>query len=192
MLGRAFSKAENKCPGLVPTQEGWSRKTHGDVSGQESTDGDDRLTATPSFPLCTSKKDTSAGERCPVPPFSQAVPWVSNGAEGPAPAPRCRHHVLLSHSAPPRFSLLKLEHKDLRREPVLICFTISINYQVNEIPAHSLGTLPRSFRLLTAAGAARMPAARDAWQGTLSLALTSAISPSALFQHRPLEFVLSS
>lgn len=114
--------------------------------------------------------------------------WGRGASSCPTvPAPRAALTLSPSPVLP-----LKLEHKDLRRKPVLICFTISINYQVNEIPAHSLGTLPRSFRLLTAAGAARMPAARDAWQGTLSLALTSAISPSALFQHRPLEFVLSS
>ena len=70
---------------------------------------------------------------------------------------------------------------------MLICFTISINYQVNEIPAHSLGTLPHLFGLLTAAGAISMFSSHAAWQGILPLTLTSRIIPSALFQHSPSE-----
>lgn len=127
---------------------------------QRETSGSLLRLPSPSAPL-----STSAGERWRLAPLSQAVPWVSDGAEGPAPAPPCRHHVLLSLS-PYLVFHLKPERKDLRREHVLICFTISINYQVNEIPAHALGTLPRSFGLLTAAGAVRTSASQDAWQGT--------------------------
>lgn len=96
----------------------------------------------------------------------------------------------LGHT-PISISALKPEHEALRREPVLICFTISINYQVNEIPAHSLGTSPHLFGLLTAAGAVSMFSSRGTWQGILSLALTSRIIPF-LFQHPPLEFILRS
>lgn len=116
------------------------------------------------------------------------------GRWGPRPVSASRQHLPLSYSSYTQFSIsgLKTECEALRREHVLICFTISINYQVNEIPAHSLGTLPHLFRLLTAAGTVSMFSSHDAWQGILSLALTSRIIPSALFQHPPLEFVLSS
>lgn len=109
------------------------------------------------------------------------------GRWGPSPVSASRQHSLLSYSSRSRFSIssLKPKREALHREHVLICFTISINYQVNEIPAHSLGTLPHLFGLLTAAGAVTMFSSHDAWQGILSLALTSRIIPSALFPHRP-------
>lgn len=113
---------------------------------------------------------------------------------GPSPVSVSWQHLLLSYSIHTQFSIssLKPEREALHRERVLICFTISINYQVNEIAAHSLGTLPHLLGLLTAAGAVSMFSSHDAWQGILSLTLTSRIIPSALFQHTPLEFVLSS
>lgn len=91
--------------------------------------------------------------------------------------------LLYSSHALHSTSRLEPEREALHREHVLICFTISINYQVNEIPAHSLGTLPHLLRLLTAAGAVTTFSSHDAWQGILSFALTSRIIPSALFQH---------
>lgn len=109
------------------------------------------------------------------------------GRRGPSPVSASWQHLVLLYFSHTQFSIsgLKPEREALRREHVLICFTISINYQVNEIPAHSLGTLPHLFGLLTAAGAVSMFSSHDAWQGILSLALTSRIIPSALFQHPP-------
>lgn len=52
-----------------------------------------------------------------------------------------------SHNPAVPTSSWKAEREALHRERALICFTISINYQINEIPAHSLGTLPHLFGL---------------------------------------------